>query len=207
MMNLSTQTTIKHALDALAQQDADVKDAIAWIGYPKPRTRDGGFGTLARIVLAQQISTRVADTLEERVLAMSGGWDAAIFSRYDIATLRSCGLSGRKAEYIHNLACQITAGTFVPEDLSALDDVQAITKIMALRGFGRWSAEIYCMFSLGRTDMMPADDIALQQAFANLKGLEKRPDAKSLRKMTQDWAPYRSAGALFLWHYYHGRPA
>jgi len=75
-----------------------------------------------------------------------------------------------------------------------------------LRGFGRWSAEIYLMFSLGRRDIFPADDLALQVALGRLKGLDKRPKAKEARALTEPWAPYRSAASLFLWHYYQGQP-
>ena len=75
-----------------------------------------------------------------------------------------------------------------------------------MRGFGAWSAEIYCMFSLGRPDIFPAGDLALQIALARLKGLEVKPTPKEARALTRHWQPYRTAGALFLWHYYHGIP-
>ena len=73
---------------------------------------------------------------------------------------------------------------------------------MALKGFGRWSAEIYLLFALGRADIFPAGDLAVQIAYQRLKRLDVRPGAKDLRVMTEPWRPYRGAAAVFLWHYY-----
>ena len=90
-------------------------------------------------------------------------------------------------------------------DIDALDtlsDDDAITAISSLRGFGRWSAEIYLMFSLKRTDIFPANDLALQVALQNLKNLQERPTAKIARNMVEHWSPWRSAGSIFLWHLY-----
>jgi DNA-3-methyladenine glycosylase II len=87
-----------------------------------------------------------------------------------------------------------------------MDDAQAIRSITALRGFGDWSAEIYLMFSLQRSDIFPANDLALQIALQRLKGLEQRPDEKQTRSLIEHWSPWRSAGSLFLWHYYRGAP-
>jgi DNA-3-methyladenine glycosylase II len=88
-----------------------------------------------------------------------------------------------------------------------MDDATAIQAITALRGFGRWSAEIYLMFSLKRADIFPADDLALRVALGRLKGLEQRPTPGQARALVEHWAPWRSVGALFLWHYYRGAPA
>ena len=122
------------------------------------------------------------------------------------SALRDSGMSGRKVEYVMALAQAVVDERFVPEQLSELDDESAIGQIIALRGFGRWSAEIYLMFSLQRRNIFPADDLALQVALQKLKGLHSRPTPKCARRFVAHWAPFRSVGSLFLWHYYRGAP-
>ena len=90
--------------------------------------------------------------------------------------------------------------------MAALEDEEAITQITAVRGFGRWSAEIYLMFSLGRPDVFPADDLALQVGLQKLYRLPEKPTPKEARALSEHWSPRRSAGSLFLWHYYAGAP-
>ena len=87
-----------------------------------------------------------------------------------------------------------------------MDDQSAIKAITALRGFGPWSAEIYLMFSLQRSDIFPAGDLALRIALQRLKGIDEVLDEKQARALVEPWSPYRSAGSLFLWHYYRGAP-
>ena len=86
--------------------------------------------------------------------------------------------------------------------MARIEEEAAIATLVALRGFGRWSAEIYLLFALGRADVFPADDLAIQIAYQRLKRLDMRPSAKSLRGLTEPWRPYRGAAAVFLWHYY-----
>ena len=141
-----------------------------------------------------RVRTLLPDIRPDKLLALPDG------------SLRGAGLSGRKVEYATNLAKAIVDGHFVPEQLSALDDASAIQEIVALRGFGRWSAEIYLMFSLQRRDIFPADDLALRLALQKLKGMDARPTPKQSRELVAQWAPWRSVGSLFLWRYYRGAP-
>lgn len=97
-------------------------------------------------------------------------------------------------------------GRFDPSQLTAMDDQAAIRAITALRGFGAWSAEIYLMFSLQRSDIFPAGDLALRIALQKLKGIDAPLDDKQARTLVAHWSPFRSAGSLFLWHYYRGAP-
>ena len=121
--------------------------------------------------------------------------------------LRAAGLSNRKTEYAQGLASAIVEGSLKLEALAAMDDRAAIEAITTLRGFGEWSAEIFLMFALQRSDIFPANDLALQAALQKLKRLPERPGASYSRQITEHWSPWRSAGSLFLWHYYRGAPA
>jgi DNA-3-methyladenine glycosylase II len=156
-----------------------------------------------RIILAQQVSTASAAALWRKLEALLGGEvTAERFLTLGDAELRAAGFSARKAEYAHGLATAVRAGELDIEALVHFEEEEAIARITRLRGFGRWSAEIYLLFALGRADVFPADDLAVQIAFQRLKGLATRPTAKALRVLAEPWRPFRGAGAVFLWHYY-----
>jgi DNA-3-methyladenine glycosylase II len=117
--------------------------------------------------------------------------------------LRDVGLSWRKVEYVKRLANAIITNSLDIESLSDLSDEEAIIEIMQLKGFGRWSAEIYLIFSLNRQDIFPADDLGILLGLAKLKGLPEKPTPKQARQMVEHWQSWRSVGSLFLWQYYH----
>lgn len=198
---------IKNDLDAIARVDGDLALALDEFGYPAPRIRPPGFETLLATVVGQQISTEAARAIMGRVHVVLPEPSAAALLELPDSALRAAGLSGRKVEYVYGLAEAIVAGDFEPHRLAQLSDADAIAEIVKLRGFGVWSAEIYLMFSLQRRDIFPAADLALQLALQKLKKLELRPTPKLARAVVARWAPQRSAGSLFLWHFYRGAPA
>ena len=197
---------LKRHIDALAKVDPDVGLAVKEVGYPLPRVRPAGFETFLSVIVSQQISVGAARAIFARVAEAMGEMSAQALLECGAETLRAAGLSSRKVEYAVGMAEMIVAGNFEPNDLEEMDDETAISEIVAVRGFGRWSAEIYLMFSLGRSDVFPADDLALQVALQRLKKMEERPTAKEARALTEHWSPRRSAGSLFLWHYHKGAP-
>jgi DNA-3-methyladenine glycosylase II len=200
------QKKLTHHLKQLAKLDSDLAQAIDRYGAPAPRQRPEGFETFLSTIVSQQISTAAANTIMNRVRATLTSLTPEGLDQVTDAALRAAGLSTRKIEYARGLALASQTGALSIDQLSSLEDAQVIEHITRLRGFGAWSAEIYCMFSLGRHDIFPAGDLALQIALGRLKGLEIKPTPKEARVMTQHWQPYRTAGALFLWHYYHGIP-
>lgn len=194
------------ALDETAARDAQVADGLALVGYPEPRLSPHGFPTLLNIIVSQQISRDAANAIRARVEALYPSGDAAAFLRLDDDALRAAGLSRPKVKYARALAAAIADGTLDLDAVARMPDAEAVAAIMALKGFGRWSAEIYCMFSLRRPDFFPGEDIALQEAMRRLKGLDARPDAKTARQLAEAWSPWRTAMSVFLWHYYRGAP-
>ena len=201
------QPQIDNALQQLALQDDDVARGLALVGTPPPRLRPAGFITLLSIVISQQLATSAAAAIRKRVENLLGEVTPERFLETDDQALREVGLSWRKIEYGNGLAQAILEGEIDLPGLLALSDNEATKAITALHGFGRWSAEIYLMFSLNRPDIFPADDLALLVALQRLKGLPEKPTPKQARQIIEHWAPWRSAGSLFLWHYYHGAPA
>ncbi len=200
------QAKIKRHLDKLAQIDPDLRRGLELVRYPKPRIREQGFDTFLSTIVSQQISTEAAASIMRRVRALLPDMNAAAVLCLPAGALRDAGLSLRKVEYVEGLAQAMVEERFDPSELESMDDQRAIKAITSLRGFGPWSAEIYLMFSLQRSDIFPAGDLALRIALQKLKGIDTLLDEKQSRELVARWSPYRSAGSLFLWHYYRGAP-
>ncbi|MGI9503063.1 MAG: DNA-3-methyladenine glycosylase family protein [Geminicoccaceae bacterium] len=198
-----TGPVLARAIDRVAAMDQDVRAVVEQIGYPIPRLRPPGFATLLRIMVSQQVSTHAAAAIWGRLETACA--DEAMPERFlalDHAALRAVGLSGRKIEYGRGLAGAIADGSFDLDGLGGLSEEDAIAEICKLRGFGRWSAEIYLLFALSRTDSWPGDDLAVQVGMQRLKGLEARPDRKVMDALAEPWRPLRGCAAILLWHVY-----
>ena len=191
------------ALLALADKDADIARAMDRYGVPNDRSMPADFTTLARIITGQQISRLAASAVWKSI-------EAAGFNTPDraakakLSQLRAAGLSVKKAEYIQNLARALTNGAL---DLARLGDMpgeEAQATLTALPGIGAWTADNYRIFALHDMDAWPYNDLALQGGMQIVKGLEARPDGKTMQDMGDAWRPWRGAGALMLWHVYAG---
>jgi len=197
---------IKQGLDDISTRDSDIAEALKIFGYPEPRLRAAGFETFFSIVVSQQLSTHAASAIMGRARDLLPELNAENVLKLAEGQLRQIGLSRQKIAYVEGLSRAVLAGDFIPEELPDLDNDAVMNKIVALKGFGPWSAEIYLMFSLQRTDVFPSGDLALLVALQKLKGLDQKPTPKQAQDMIAHWSPWRSVGSLFLWHYYHGAP-
>ena len=199
---VTTPQSIAIALDLLAARDSDIAGTLAEVGYPEPRVRAPGFATLLNIIIGQQVSVQSAAAIRGRLLEAADPLTPVSFLALDDVALRGVGFSRRKIEYGRLLAHDILEGRFDPDGLPALDDDAALEQIVARKGLGHWSADIYLLFALGRPDVWPADDLAVQVAVQRLKGLDERPDRATMDQIAEQWRPYRGAAALLMWHVY-----
>ena len=201
-MSLTAQQ-LTASLDAIAATEPAVAAAIARVGYPEPRGQGRGAGTMMRAIVGQQVSVKAAASIWNRLqIACGGDMDNhAAVAATATETLRGAGLSGQKASYVHALAAALAAGTL---DFGALpaDDEAAIAALTAIKGIGRWSAEIYLLFAEGRPDVFPAGDLAVQTELGKILELDARPSEKRTRDLAEPWRPHRGALAVFLWHSY-----
>lgn len=200
------QSKIKRHLDALARLDPDVSRGLQQVNYPAPRIREQGFETFLSTIVSQQISTEAAAAIMRRVRELLPVMDPVAALNLAPGVLREAGLSSRKVEYVEGLAQAIVEQNFDLRQFPQMGDREVIEAITSLKGFGVWSAEIYLMFSLQRSDIFPAGDLALRIALQKLKGIDSKLTENRARDVVESWAPYRSAGSLFLWHYYRGAP-
>jgi DNA-3-methyladenine glycosylase II len=201
-----TPEFIRDALNDIATRDTDLADALQEYGYPAPRIHEPGFASLINIIIGQQVSTHAAAAIRERLETALNPLTPETFLNAEDEALRAVGFSKRKVEYGKGLAVAIINGTLETERLIALDDDEVTKTLTNIRGIGRWSADIYMLFALGRANAWPIDDLAIQVAVQKLKRMRKRPDRKRMEAIAKRWRPYRGVAALFLWHYYKGAP-
>lgn len=190
-------------LDALGKIEPAFARALKVTGYPEPRIRPRGYGTLMRTIVGQQVSVAAAASMWRKFEAFAGE-DLAVekILGADFDTLRACGLSRQKQGYMRSLCELVATGALDFEDLPA-DDEEAIAQLMLIKGIGRWSAEIYLLFAEGRGDIWPAGDLAVQAGLHKILGLDARPSEKDIRVFAEAWRPYRGAAAIFTWHCYN----
>jgi len=181
-------------------------DILERAGPPRFRRRRNGFGTLLHIILEQQVSIDAAAAMHHRLVGLCRPLMPETFLTLDDATLRSCGFSRQKMGYARDLAAAVESGKFDFTRLAAADDETALGELLAIRGIGRWSAEIYLLFALGRPDVWPAADLGLQMAINEQLNLGSRPSEFELRRRGEAWRPWRSVAACLFWQsYLHAR--
>ena len=190
-------------VEALCRIDADLARIVAEAGPLRWRVREPGFSGLLTAIVAQQISTRAAGAIWQRLRALEDCLQPAGFLRLGDEALRQAGLSRPKVAHARALAQAFCDGQLAEDALASCSDGAAIAAICGVRGLGVWSAEIYLLFALQRPDVFPAGDLALQASAANLKRISARPSEAALRKMALAWQPYRGIAARLLWHWWH----
>jgi DNA-3-methyladenine glycosylase II len=196
---------LEEGVEALAGE-AVFRAILERAGTPRFRRRRNGFATLLHIILEQQVSIDAAAAMHRRLAGLCEPLSPAPFLALDDATLRSCGFSRQKMDYGRRLAGAVRSGEFDFARLAAADDEAALAALIALKGIGRWSAEIYLIFALGRSDIWPAGDLGLQLAVMECLGFADRPKEPALREIGEAWRPWRSVAACLFWQsYLHAR--
>ncbi|MGE0255264.1 MAG: DNA-3-methyladenine glycosylase [Alphaproteobacteria bacterium] len=199
---MKTRKRLEAGLGELARLDPRMAALWERTGTPDPRPRKPGFASLLRVIVGQQLSARAAASIWARMEAAGVTDEPAAFLDRDDDTLRALGLSRAKVGYGQSLARAIAARELDLARVHRMADEEAIAAISAQRGLGRWSAECYLLFALGRPDIMPADDLAIAVAAGRLFDGGERLKPAVLRQHAEAWRPWRSAAARLLWHAY-----
>jgi DNA-3-methyladenine glycosylase II len=182
--------------------DAMFQAIVARAGPPRFRRRRNGFATLLHIILEQQVSIHAAAAMHRRLSELCRPLAPEPFLALDDATLRACGFSRQKTSYARGLAAAVRDGSLDFTRLAAEGDDAALAALVALKGIGRWSAEIYLIFALGRGDVWPAADLGLQFGVAECLGLDEKVSERRLRELGEAWRPWRSVAACLFWQSY-----
>lgn len=168
------------------------------------RVWEGGYAGLLKIIVGQQVSTAAADVIWARLLAGVGDMTPARVLDFDVEGLKGFGLSSPKGRYARAIAEAQLSGAIDFNTIPSLDDQTALEALVALKGVGRWTAEVYLMFCEGRLDFFPAADVALQEGLRLADWAEARLDIKALYARAEAWKPHRGVAAHLLWAYYGG---
>jgi DNA-3-methyladenine glycosylase II len=159
------------------------------------------YGALLRAIVGQQLSTKAARTIYGRVVELFDGSTPAPeqLLEADEAELRACGLSGRKVEYVRDLATHVIDGELELDRLGELSDAEVIEEIVAVRGLGVWTAEMFLIFHLERPDVLSGGDLGIRKAVQVEYGLDEMPTPQQVIEIGERWRPHRSLASLYLW--------
>ncbi|WP_348654313.1 DNA-3-methyladenine glycosylase 2 family protein [uncultured Psychrobacter sp.] len=199
MTTLDSSAELKTHIQALIELEPRFAPVYEQVGVPSLRRNEGGFAALLRAIVGQQLSVAAASSIWQRLV------DANLITpktliQADDDDLRAQGLSRQKIRYVRSLVDH----DIDYQALTTMSDGEVIDTLTAVTGIGRWTAEMYLLFSLGRADILAVDDLAIRVAAMALLELPERPTPKQLKVATQSWSPYLSAASLLLWAYYGG---
>ena len=196
------QATFERTVGALTAADPDLARLVEHYGAPTLWLRPLGFPSLVLFILEQQVSLASAAAAYRKVLDRIGTMTPQGLLATTAEQLRQDGVSRQKDRYLRALAESVTTGVLELESLAVLDDDTVRSALTALPGIGRWTADVYLLACLGRPDLWPVGDRALQVAAAEALGLAAVPDPATLEVIGERWRPYRSTAARLLWHGY-----
>lgn len=195
----------RRAAKFLSELDADWARHIAVVGPCRHEAKPARepYEALVRAVAYQQVHAKAGDATLGRLLALYPGAAFPTPGRLlasDPELLRACGFSAAKLATLRGIA-QATVEGVVPslEEAKRLPDATLIERLVCLRGVGRWTVEMFLIYSLERSDILPADDFGVRAGYGRLKGLEKAPTPRQMREIGEAWSPYRTVAAWYLW--------
>ena len=200
-MNVHDEAELGAAIRVLAKACPVMRRAHRSIGVPHWRTREPNYAGLAGIIAYQQVSTKAAATIWGRVVKRLGRVTPKAVLATPIDDLRADGLSRPKISHIRSIATAVEEGSLNFRRLAKASDDDARAELVAVKGIGPWTADVYLMFALGRHDVFPHADIGLSEAYRMLTEETKRRPPKDFLRVGERWRPYRGVAAVMLWAY------
>ena len=187
----------------LAKRDRVMKKLIPQFGEARLQSRGDAFTTLARSIVGQQISVKAAQSVWDKFAAAVGGLPTRLTPdgvlALDARAMRGAGLSARKAEYLSDLARHFADGTVHVQQWQRMDDEAIIDELVAIRGIGRWTAEMFLIFHLMRPNVLPLDDLGLLKGISVSYFSGEPVSRAEARELGEGWAPFRSVATWYLW--------
>jgi DNA-3-methyladenine glycosylase II len=200
---IADEIVLRDAAELLRAKDPEIVETLIAIGgHPPLRRREPGFAGLAAIIVSQQVSVASASAIFGRLESRVAPLEAARLAEATEEDLRACGLSSPKIRALRALAHAVAEGGLDLAGLAALAAEDAHKALVAVKGVGPWTADIFLLFCLGHPDAFPAGDLALQEAAKLALKLRRRPDAARLERIAERWRPWRGVAARMLWAYY-----
>jgi DNA-3-methyladenine glycosylase II len=195
-LNKQLQAAIKH----LSEKDEIMASIINQVGSCGITRRKNYYKALVHSIMAQQISVKASQSIAKKFYQLIGQkLKPSNVLKFSIEELRTVGLSIQKATYIRDLSEKFAQNENIYNHLGQYSDEEAIMKLTEVKGIGLWTAQMFLIFSLGRLDILPLDDVGFQNAFQKYYKMKKRPSPKYLERMSKKWSPYRSVAVWYLW--------
>jgi DNA-3-methyladenine glycosylase II len=200
-LKMFKQTDIRKARRHLRVADPVMKNIIDAVGPFTLGLERDRFRMLVCSIISQQISGYAATSIIRRLrkLAGTGGLKAASLARFSVEQLRSVGLSPQKASYVTDLVQKVNDGAVNLRQIGRLSDEQVIAQLIQVKGIGRWTAQMFLIFSLGRLDVFPHDDLGVRSAIRDNYGLSDLPDKPTALAIAAPWRPYATVASWYCW--------
>jgi 3-methyladenine DNA glycosylase/8-oxoguanine DNA glycosylase len=200
MLTYDREAAVAH----LRQADPILARVIDAVGPFTLEPRGGPFPALARAIFFQQLAGPAARAIMKRVLDLLNADDARFFTPEAFLAaadedLRAAGLSRQKLSYLRDLADKFASGQLQEDEFAALDDEEVISRVSSVKGIGRWTASMFLIFSLGRPDVLPVDDLGVRRGFQLTYGLDGLASPEQMRAIAEPWRPFRSVGTWYMW--------
>lgn len=189
----------EQACKHLVKKDRVMKRLIPLFGDACLESRGDAFTTLARSVVGQQISVKAAQTVWDRFAALPRKMTPGNVLKLKVDDMRAAGLSARKVEYLVDLALNFDAGSVHIKAWEGMDDESIIAELVAIRGIGRWTAEMFLIFHLMRPNVLPLDDVGLIKGISQSYFSGEPVSRSDAREVAEAWAPYRSVATWYIW--------
>lgn len=194
---------VNRALRHLRRRDQKMKDVIRRVGPFSLKLDRRHFAMLTRSITSQQISTNVARVIWKRLhdLLDPGGFTAENLLKQKPEQLRAIGLSSQKSRYLHDLSEKVVDGTIKFRTLNKASDEEIIETLTLVKGIGEWTAQMYLIFSLGRLDVFPWNDLGVRMALKRIYELPDLPDKPTSLTLAEPWRPYASIASWYCWRH------
>lgn len=192
---------MQKASEHLGRNDSKLSPVIRDAGLPVVSPGKDLFFSLVTSILSQQLSPRASDTIIGRFVSLFPGNRPVpdIMAELDDDIIRSCGVSRQKIGYLRSLAAHVADGALDLSELNALDDDGVIEKLTSVKGIGVWTAKMILIFTLGRPNVLPHEDVGVLNSMKRLYGMKAKPDRKTVERIARKWSPYCSVASLYLW--------
>lgn len=192
------------AVDHLRRADPILARVIDSVGPFTLEAQGGSFRSLAQAIFFQQLAGPAARAIMKRVLDLFGTDDARFFTPEEFLAasdkdLRAAGLSRQKLGYLRDLAAKFASGQLREDEFANLDDEEVIHRVTAVKGIGRWTAEMFLIFSLGRPDVLPVDDLGVRRGFQQVYALDGPASPEQMQSIAEPWRPFRSVATWYMW--------
>ena len=181
--------------------DPVIAGVVKQVGQYTLKPQRDRFDMLVRSIISQQISTSAARSIRAKLAALIAPekMSPEVLARFSLEQLRSAGLSPQKASYLHDLAAKAADGTVRLKIIGRMGDEEVIEELIQVKGIGRWTAQMFLIFSLGRPDVFPPDDLGIKMALRNLYGLADLPTKEEAHALAAPWSPHSTFATWYLW--------